>query len=109
MVKTLRIFYSIKLALREGKTGKVCEDFCEKPDIPRYIRDVFIFAVGANGLAKCTDFDLYGSISHQNNGKFCCLRIKTPQNSLLKKSDVLVEKCTENCDCVAESALLASP
>ena len=31
------------------------------------------------GLAKCTDYNLYGPISHENNGKFCGLRIKTPE------------------------------
>jgi len=26
------------------------------------------------GLAKCTDYNLYGSFSHENNGSFCGLR-----------------------------------
>ena len=54
------------------------------------------------GLAKWTDSDPYAKTLQ-------LFRSKHLKNSLPQISDVLVVKCTEKCDCVSESALLASP
>ena len=54
------------------------------------------------GLAKWTDSDPYAKTLQ-------LFRSKHLKNSLPQISDVLVVKCTEKCDCVSASALLASP